>query len=287
MNEWREDQMKQSDTVLHFKNSILQHGHFNNRVYVMKLAHDDILDIIRFADEITHKEGYSKIFVKVPESSAEMFTRAGYITEAKIPSFYKGRETALFMAKYSDLKRKEADDVEEIDDIRKKVSDHTGKSERRTLPDGFSLTHAEEEDAEEIAGLFSNVFDTYPFPVSDPAYIRESMKGHIRYFTIKKGSRIAAISSSEIDAENQAAEMTDFATDPIFRGRGFARILLDMMEGDMQKDGILTAYTIARANSLPMNATFASAGYQFGGLLVNNTNIGGSIESMNIWYKRL
>jgi len=253
----------------------------------MKLADEDIPDIIRFADEITHKEGYSKIFVKVPESSAEMFTRENYSIEAKIPSFYQGRETALFMAKYSDLKRKEADDLEEINDVRKKVSDHTGKSESRTLPDGFSLTSAEEEDAEEIAGLFSRVFDTYPFPVSDPAYIRESMKGQMRYFLIKKGSRVAAISSCEIDADNQAAEMTDFATDPIFRGKGFSGILLGTMENTIQKDGILTAYTIARANSLPMNATFASAGYQFGGLLVNNTNIGGSIESMNIWYKKL
>ena len=253
----------------------------------MKLADEDIPDIIRFADEITHKEGYSKIFVKVPESSAEMFTRENYSIEAKIPSFYQGRETALFMAKYSDLKRKEADDLEEINDVRKKVSDHTGKSESHTLPDGFSLTSAEEEDAEEIAGLFSRVFDTYPFPVSDPAYIRESMKGQMRYFLIKKGSRVAAISSCEIDADNQAAEMTDFATDPIFRGKGFSGILLGTMENTIQKDGILTAYTIARANSLPMNATFASAGYQFGGLLVNNTNIGGSIESMNIWYKKL
>jgi hypothetical protein len=36
-----------------------------------------------------------------------------------------------------------------------------------------------------------------------------------------------------------------------------------------------------------MNSTFASAGYLFGGMLPNNTNISGSMESMNIWYKKL
>jgi hypothetical protein len=36
-----------------------------------------------------------------------------------------------------------------------------------------------------------------------------------------------------------------------------------------------------------MNATFAKAGYSFGGTLINNTNISGDIESMNVWYKNL
>jgi beta-lysine N6-acetyltransferase len=36
-----------------------------------------------------------------------------------------------------------------------------------------------------------------------------------------------------------------------------------------------------------MNVTFSRAGYTFTGTLINNTNIGGSIESMNVWYKRL
>ena len=53
----------------------IQHGHFNNRVYVMKLAPADIPDIIRYADYLAHKEGYTKIFVKVPESSVGGFCK--------------------------------------------------------------------------------------------------------------------------------------------------------------------------------------------------------------------
>ena len=68
---------------------------------------------------------------------------------------------------------------------------------------------------------------------------------------------------------------------------GFARILLHAMETEMKNEGILLAYTIARAISRPINATFAGAGYQFGGMLPNNTNICGSMESMNVWYKKL
>jgi len=36
-----------------------------------------------------------------------------------------------------------------------------------------------------------------------------------------------------------------------------------------------------------MNITFAKQGYQYAGCLVNNSNICGSIESMNVWYRQL
>jgi hypothetical protein len=47
------------------------------------------------------------------------------------------------------------------------------------------------------------------------------------------------------------------------------------------------AYTIARSLSYPVNSLFSRAGYSFGGTLVKNTNICGSFESMNVWYKAL
>ena len=90
-----------------------------------------------------------------------------------------------------------------------------------------------------------------------------------------------------MDAEHENAEMTDFATLPEFRAQGYAGILLKTMEEQMEKKGIKTVFTIARALSSGMNITFAKNGYTYGGRLVNNTNISGNIESMNIWYKKL
>jgi len=113
------------------------------------------------------------------------------------------------------------------------------------------------------------------------------MQSHIRYYVIKKSHVLAAVASCEIDGENQNVEVTDFATNPLFRGRGFAGILLSAMETDMKNDGVLLSYTIARAIFKPINAVFVGAGYQFGGMLPNNTNICGSMESMNVWYRKL
>jgi beta-lysine N6-acetyltransferase len=279
--------MTQCDVVLHRGDSIVQHGHFNNRVYVMKLAPGDVPDIIRYADNIATREGYSKIFVKVPESSVEVFASAGYITEATVPFFFHGKEPAVFMAKYTDPDRKEVRDATLIADVLSAAFGYAGERSSHELPDGFSLMHAHAGDAKEIAALYRSVFKTYPFPVFDPEYIRESMQGQVRYFVIRKSHQLAAVASCEVDAETLNVEVTDFATNPLFRGMGFAGILLHAMETEMKKEGILLAYTIARAISRPINATFAGAGYQYSGLLPNNTNICGSLESMNVWYRRL
>jgi putative beta-lysine N-acetyltransferase len=279
--------MRQGDVILHRGNSFLQHGHFNNRVYVMKLAPADIPDIIRYADDLARTEGYTKIVVKVPESSVEIFSNDGYISEAAVPFFYRGREPAVFMGKYLDQKRKEVRDATIIADVLSKALRYAGKKGSPELPDGFSLMHAAMEDTEEIAALYRSIFKTYPFPIFDPDYIEESMQGHIRYFIIRKSNQLVAVASCEIDAENENIEVTDFATDPQFRGLGFAGSLLHTIETNMKQEGILLAYTIARAVFRPINATFAGAGYQFGGLLPNNTNICGSTESMNVWYKKL
>ncbi|VVB88342.1 Beta-lysine N6-acetyltransferase [uncultured archaeon] len=81
--------------------------------------------------------------------------------------------------------------------------------------------------------------------------------------------------------------MTDFATLPEYQGNGFACYLLRKMEHEMRKRNIKTSYTIARAVSYGINIIFAKMGYRYGGTLLNNTNISGSVESMNVWYKSL
>jgi hypothetical protein len=59
------------------------------------------------------------------------------------------------------------------------------------------------------------------------------------------------------------------------------------LEAAVEKLGIKTAYTIARAYSPGMNITFARSGYIYSGTLTHNTQISGKLESMNVWYKAL
>lgn len=251
----------------------------------MTLAPDDLPGIIKYADDLAEKEGYTKIVGKVPLSSAEHFFHAGYISEASIPAFYEGREEAVFMAKYTDPARREIKGSDKQTEILDVVQIHTAHRKEGYLSEGFTLRPAQTDDADNLAALFQRVFPTYPFPIFDPEYLKKSMQDNVRYFLIMHGEKITAAAACEVDEASLTAEMTDFAADPLYRGRGFAGILLAEMEKAMKREGIITGYTIARSISLPMNAVFAGAGYRFGGMLPNNTNISGAIESMNIWYK--
>ena len=104
---------------------------------------------------------------------------------------------------------------------------------------------------------------------------------------VREHGRIVSLSSAEMDREGRNVEMTDFATLPTHRGAGHAVHLLDRMEDDMPNRDIPTAYTIARSMSPGMNITFAKLDYIYSGTLINNTDISGNIESMNVWYKHL
>lgn len=276
-----------TDEVVQVGKSTVQHGHMNNRVYVTRLSQEDIPRIIPSLDALAEKEGYSKIFVKVPKSSISVFIGAGYIVEATVPFFFHGVESASFMAKYFDPQRLSMTDSGDVADVLSAALRNSHHESNRCLPDHFSLLHAQPGDSGEIAALFQSVFDTYPFPIFDPDFIIASMRNYVRYFCIRHANQIIAVASCEVNSDAENVEMTDFATDPQFRGRGLAGHLLHAMEEAMGDEGIRLAYTIARARSYPINVTFSRAGYHYGGTLPNNTQICGAMESMNVWYRKL
>jgi putative beta-lysine N-acetyltransferase len=114
--------------------------------------------------------------------------------------------------------------------------------------------------------------------------LKEMKEGTV-FFTAWEDDTLVAASSMEGGGAPGAVEMTDFATLPSHRGRGLATHLLGLMDRTALAREVRVAYTIARAVSFGMNITFARRGYTYGGTLVANTQIGGTIESMNVWYK--
>lgn len=262
----------------------IQHGPYNDRVYLMKLGGEDPESVLDAVHDLTEKRGYAKVFAKVPEPVVTPFLEHGYRVEAIVPRLYRGREDAVFLGKYFSPERSEQDQPEECARIRDLALSKAGDA-AAPLAEAFELDGCGEEDAEDMAKIYRQVFASYPFPIHDPEYLRETMRSHVAYFGVRRASSWVALSSAEMEPSSLSAEMTDFATLPDWRGHGFAIHLLDAMEEEMAQRGIRTVFTIARALSPGMNITFAKAGYEFGGTLVNNTNISGSIESMNVWYK--
>jgi len=253
----------------------------------MKLHPNDKETIIDQMDDLVKKYSYTKIFAKIPSDFDDLFFNHGYKKEAKITWLYNDKTNASFMSKFFSNARAnyKNSDKKIITEILTLAKNKRSNSEILGTPDGFTVQELYKSDAIELSELYKKVFTTYPFPIHDPEYISKTMDENIIYFGFFNDGKLIAASSSEMDINDQSAEMTDFATHHDFRGFGLALILLDKMENKMKKIGIKNCYTIARALSFGMNITFSKKGYNYSGTLVNNTNIFGKIESMNVWYK--
>lgn len=278
----------ESDTVETIAGATIQHGNLSDRVYLMKLPPEaSPKKVITAIEEIATQNTYGKIFVKTSEARYVPFLEEGYEVEAKVPGFYNGEEEALFMVKYLDEERKELPQADLLHSVIEVSSEKTTLSSQG-LPPQHSMRELKAHDAIEMAKIYDGVFATYPFPINDPGYLKSVMDDFVRSFGVfGPDGKLVSLAACEIDHKNKNVEMTDFATVPEHRGQGLAHELLLHMEEQMQASAIKTAYTIARSQSFGMNITFSKAGYEFGGLLKNNTNISGSIESMNVWYKNL
>lgn len=270
--------------------SLIQHGKYNDRVYLMKLYEEDIPGIIDTIDEISNKNDYSKIFAKAPRSLSEEFIKRHYAVEAEIPGFYNDSDDGLFLAKYLKEARKNLSekDSSEIKNNIQLAENKKGSKKLKQLQDEYLMQKLKEEDLAQLADLYKIVFPTYPFPIHETSFLKEAMNDNVEFFGIKRKSdgKLIAASSAEKYIDYSNVEMTDFATNPDFLGSGLALYLLDFMEEEMIKQNFKTLYTIARSHSPGMNITFSKNDYEFGGTLINNTNIFGRIESMNIWYKK-
>ena len=275
------------DSIENIKGSVVQHGPYNNRIYLMRLNTDNLNAPIATLDDMALKNGYGKIFAKIPAPSWNTFKSADYIKEAVVPGFFTGKTDGFFIAKYFSDRRKKTQNVEKPLRLVGQAGKGSANNINRTGRVTRDVVSCKPSDAAEMSMIYQQVFKSYPFPIQKPTYLKRMMKEGVLYFCIRIKGRIAAIAAAEIDLVSKNAEMTDFATLPKWRGMGFAGMLLSHMDKKTIKLGIKTAYTIAKAASHGMNSVFKSSGYRYAGLLKNNSQICGSIQSMTVWYKQL
>ncbi len=279
----------QYDKIEHIGKSMIQHGKYNDRVYIMHLEKEDIETVFNYTEITAKKNNYSKIFAKIPASLYDNLDKSQYLIEAKVPLFFNGEEDVLFLSKYLDPNRKimSKEISEEVKNNIQIAESKAGQLKLSKLSEDYSMRLLEHQDAKQLAELYKIVFETYPFPIHDPSFLKEMMDDNIEYWGMFLDDKLISAASSEQYKSESVVEMTDFATNPEYLGKGFALHLLKRMEQSMKEKGYKTLYTIARSLSPAMNITFAKDNYKFAGTLINNTNIFGKIEPMNVWYKPL
>lgn len=281
MNAFKEETTMDKSEII--GQSTIQHGPESNRVYLMHLWPSDFPDIIDKIEALATNNGYTKIFAKVPSRFGAAFRMSGYEIEAIVPGFFNGHEDALFLVKYEDQNRREPN-TNEMETFQQLLLSDVN-TEIPKLDNSHILRLLTPEDAEEMTHVFAEVFDSYPFPIFDAEFLKKEMSEETRYFGVFQEGKLVGISSAECDDHLKNAEMTDFAVLPSQRGKKIAIHLLRAMEEYLITKGFKSFYTIARLKSPSMNKTFMNNNYRYTGTLVNNTQIAGQIESMNVWYK--
>lgn len=272
-----------TDKIEQFENTLIHHGKFSDRLYILKFPVDGKSGLVKAIINLSIENGYSKIVGKVPKIKLPLFLRNGFKMEAAIPRFYNGLGDCCFVSRFLDLDRA-VFDPKPMEVFNQVLDNYQFINTDSDIHD-FDLRELSISHADQVAEVYRQVFETYPFPIHDPAYIRHTMENDVAYFGVFIDGVLCSVSSSEMDLKNQNAEMTDFAVLNQARGKGLSKILLRYMEQEMKNKNIKTVYTIARLNSIPMNKAFLGAGYSYAGTLINNTNISGGIESMNVLYK--
>lgn len=100
-------------------------------------------------------------------------------------------------------------------------------------------------------------------------------------------NEIVSASSADLNHEFLNAEITDCATHPEHRGKGLLSELVYELENALRDRSYHVLYSIARAISPGVNIVFSKHGYTYSGRQVNNSNIMGKFEDMNIWVKNI
>lgn len=278
----------QFDQIEHLDDgTLLQHGKFNDRIYLMKRGSEAPEETALKLKKMAGLKGYSKIFAKITAYDLPAFIDNGFILEGFVKKYFKGESDLFMVCCYLTTERRTEKDWEDYDRVLDQAKSKAGTKSKKGLMKQAFIRPCTLDDISQMTSIYEEVFPSYPFPIHDPVYLQKTMEEDVDYYAIEENGRILALSSAEIDYKAESAEMTDFATLPTHRGSGYASLLLSVMEEETAKKGIKTFYTIARAISPAMNITFTRGKYLYGGRLKNNTNISGTIESMNIWYKNL
>jgi beta-lysine N6-acetyltransferase len=234
--------------------------------------------------QLCKKYHLGKIISTIRKENMKSFIDNGYIVEGSINGFFKGVD-GYCASFYSDENRFVSEDTEEEDFIVKRAKEM--KNQFAPGKRFFNIRTASENDIESMARLFNEVFKTYPTPMNDPAYIKKVMNEQVLFKVAFMDGKLVSAASADMDAKMLHAEITDCATFPEYRGKGLLSELVYHLEQELTNKEFITLFSLSRGLSNGINIVLSKHGYDYTGRLVNNCNMMGKFEDMNIWVKRL
>lgn len=260
--------------------------YYNKRLKVNDYEASDYSSMIRRMAYLAENNDFDKIFLKAKQSDFQVFLSHGYMMEGVLRYYFRG-EDAFVLSRFSSASRVNSSDLIREAELVEELVYRSDRGDVPSLDPDTTIITASFEHIPALVKIYRSVFETYPSPLTNPDYIESTMERNIIYKLACKNGEAMAAASADVDIKHSNAEMTDCASNPNLQGKGLMQHLLLALEQDIRERGIMTAYTLARGMSYGMNRVFFKLGYEFSGRLVNNCDIFGRFEDMNIWVKRL
>ena len=276
--------MKTTQTTPH--NVSYEVDEFNSRIKLIQYSRNDVEALLQHLEELAKEKDIGKVLIYANPEDISFFEELGFQREGEISGFFQGNP-ACILSRFLEEDRALQKDEEKKDEIVEMAERVKPIYQRPVLDPKYQLRHAVKEDAEQLAELYQLVFKTYPTPIHDPDFIRQCMDQDVYFTVITDGDRIVSAASADVFPHFQCAEITDCATHPDYRGNGLLSAIIYDLELRMKEIGIAHLFSLTRAVSTGMNMVIAKLDFEYKGRLIQNSQISGEFEDMNIWVKEL
>jgi len=235
---------------------------------------------------LAEHNSFDKIFLKAQKHDFQKFLAQGYVMEGVLRYYFRGQD-AYVLSRFSSSGRAQSDHLVEEANLVENLLHNTKNRTIKELDPKITIQTATYDDIPQLVLIYRSVFETYPSPLTNPDYIQATMNKHVLYKIAVEDKTALAAASADMNEKHSNAELTDCATVPAAQGKGIMQHILKSLETDLKDRGIMTAYTLSRALSIGMNRAFYRMNYEYSGRLINNCDIFGKFEDMNIWVKKL
>lgn len=261
--------------------------HYNRRLKVLDYRASSYSAMVEKLEFLAEANRFDKIWLQARRQDWDKFLRHGYVLEGLLKYVDRGK-TAYMVSKFRSQRRLRSPNLLRETELIESITKREPRQQSYSLRSGYILDFAREADVDGMLALYRRVFETYPSPLTYREYLLSVLHRDAIFRVVRNPEgEVVAAASAELDPKRLSAELTDCATHPNERGNGLMGTLLHALEQDLKRQAYRCAYTLARAPSPGMNAAFHSLGYEYSGRLINNCDIYGDFEDMNLWAKDL
>ena len=260
--------------------------YYNRRLKVNDYEATDYPAMMQRLAWLAESNAFDKIFIKAKHNDFQTFLSHGYMMEGILRYYFRGQD-AYVLSRFSSSDRVHSADLLEEAKLVENLIYHSERPPVKPLAKDTEIIKAGIDHIPQLVTIYRSVFESYPSPLTNPDYIKSTMERNVLYRLALKNGQAVAAASADISFKHSNAEMTDCATIPEGQGKGLMQHILMRLEDDLRERRIMTAYTLARGMSVGMNRVFYRLEYEFSGRLINNCDIFGQFEDMNIWVKKL